>query len=317
MHKYYKKMKIDEKKEQYDISDHNQIDITFSVKTQKPIYTDEVREIQYYKIDESTIPKYIEDIENALNTEEVTNQEDFDNIVKRSADKTLKRVIKRKITEDKQEIVPIWFGKDIKEAISKRREYNKKKRNAKTEREKQENEDLWQQQKQIVQKMVKEAVTTYERNTTKRIMEDPNRSKKLWENIHLLKNNKKKDLAKITLVDENGNPIDIMDVPKKLQNSWQAIYQKHDNKIPEVWNDNMSQQYREKLNERRENNDLTAHLNRQGRVHMQNYLREHMDMALTVEESTAYPMEEQEITTDDVIKQLTKMKKERPQGQMK
>ena len=165
--------------------------------------------------------------------------------------------------------------------------------------------------------MVKEAVTTYERNTTKRIMEDPNRSKKLWENIHLLKNNKKKDFAKITLVDENGNPIDIMDVPKKLQNSWQAIYQKHDNKIPEVWNDNMSRQYREKLNERRENDDLTAHLNRQGRVHMQNYLREHMDMALTVEESTAYPMEEQEITTDDVIKQLTKMKKERPQGQMK
>ena len=89
-------MKIDEKKEQYDISDHNQIDITFSVKTQKPSYTDEVREIQYYKIDESTIPKYIEDIENALNTEQVTNQQDCDNIVKRSADKTLKRVIKGK-----------------------------------------------------------------------------------------------------------------------------------------------------------------------------------------------------------------------------
>ena len=67
----------------------------------------------------------------------------------------------------------------------------------------------------------------------------------------------------------------------------------------------------------KENNDLNVHFNRQGRVHMQNYLREHMDMALTVEESTAYPMEEQEITTDDVIKQLTKMKKERPQGQMK
>ena len=69
--------------------------------------------------------------------------------------------------------------------------------------------------------MVKDALTVHEKAKTIKILKDPNRSKKLWENIDILRNGKKEDPKLIILYKENGEAIEPSHTPKELENKWE------------------------------------------------------------------------------------------------
>ena len=160
--------------------------------------------------------------------------------------------------------------------------------------------------------MVKDAVTVHEKAKTIKILKDPNRSKKLWENIDILRNDKKEDPRLIVLYKENGETIELSDTPEELENKWKTVYQKHENKIAEVWNPNVRLQYENNINEERVRT-LNVHSG-QTQITIGYHLREHFDMAIPVNNKKAYPMEKLVLTKDDMKKQLTKMKNGKAAG---
>ena len=153
--------------------------------------------------------------------------------------------------------------------------------------------------------MAKDAITRHELDITARIMKDPDRSKKLWDNINMLKNGKKEKPKIISIYKGNGEILDKVDIPNELKTGWEKIYQKHENTIGNIWNAETKLQYEGKL-EIEKNNILNVH-NGQTIILIEDSLREHYDMTLTINDEKASPMTNQEITISDIDKQLKKI----------
>ena len=78
------------------------------------------------------------------------------------------------------------------------------------------------------------------------------------------------------------------------------VYQKHENKITEVWNPNVRLQYENKINGERVR---TLNVNsEQTQITIGYHLREHLDMAIPVNNKKAYAMEKLVLTKDDMKK---------------
>lgn len=310
MYKSYIEMKIDESKQVFDLSDHHLVSALFKIERKTINYNAEVKEIVYYKINEETSRSLVDVMERKIADAEDTTLETlegFEDILRGSVEETMRRTLSRRVQDrNKENIEPIWFNKAIKKEISLRRNYNKKVRAASSDREKSK---WWQQyitQKFKVQGMVKEAMTVYESKLTDEIKRDRNKNKKLWQHVEKLRDGSKKMRKAVSIYDEEGNELEKETISEKLKACWQNIYQRHQNEIPTIWNQERRNNYDLEMVEKRRSTVNRVQW-REHQLMFEANLREHFDMVGTVS-TQCQPMSTQTITREDVTNQLCKMK---------
>lgn len=181
-------MKIDEEKEITDISDHNLIEVKLLMEDYLPKkFNNKLwEEHTYYKTDTDSLQKFAIRLETCLINDPVNRIEHMNNAIKNVADETLKKTKRTKILSEENRIKePPWMNQSIKNEIKKRKRFNREKRNANTDEEKNRLNELYLAQKKKVQIIIKEEMFKHEYKITKEIKE--NQSKKLWENIDRLR----------------------------------------------------------------------------------------------------------------------------------
>ena len=79
---------------------------------------------------------------------------EFNTTLKEAADKTLKKIYRRKIlnNNDKEVQEPPWINEDIKNGIKERRIYNRAKRNAKNDEMKKVYQERYEEEKRKTEK---------------------------------------------------------------------------------------------------------------------------------------------------------------------
>lgn len=300
----YKQMTIDENKTEFDLSDHHLITITFNIKPENnKMLANEIKTIEYIKINEDTKKEFLTEVNNELMNINVNGDiSKFEIKISKAADSTLKKTLKKKIHKDiPNKTEKIWFNKSIQKEISIRRQYNKKKRHARTQNDKAKYQDLYLKQKIKVQELVREAVENYEKKETAEIMNNPNRSKKLWENIKKLRGDEQKSKANIEIYNENGNRI--TEIQNELETFWKTVYQKQVNDTNEIWNNEIKTNYDSQML-------ATPRDKRQN-------IMEHLDMAIYNPQTQDTYMRDYIITELEIKDQLRKTKsKKKHQDQM-
>ena len=118
-------MDIDEQQEQFDLTDHNLIEISLKLNYMHPNYDRRGRweEKIYYKLDEKSLDKYITQMEKDLNTHNANiSIEEFNKILERAADKTLMSKYKRRLLKNNQRKSEApWVNDEIRNEIKKRK----------------------------------------------------------------------------------------------------------------------------------------------------------------------------------------------------
>ena len=323
MYKRYIRMNIDDQREIINTSDHNLMTITIRItrKSNTGRIKEEQKEVM--RMSESNKIKFTHKVKQQINqSNEVTEINTLNNIIKEVADNTLMVTINRKITDEDKKLEPIWISKDIKKQISKRREINKRRRR---ETNQEECNRLWveyEKQKAFVNKLVMKAVEGHEMMVTRKIMEDKNRGKKLWQNIELLRGNHETSEKKIKIYDENGVQLEENNIENELKEKWTPVYQCRPNRISEQWSMEEAQEYQDALNERMVQHTYQtgwSYSQQQGRIVREQetitfpeHILEHMEMAFPIRHT--YRMTDPQITTNEVKKQLIGMKNGKATG---
>lgn len=277
-------MVIDEEQELYDLSDHNMMEISFKYVTKSK---EERKEQEYFKKDEKSMEIYVQRVKELLQRNPPNRIEQFNEIVIKAADDTLKKVIKRKKGNN---IDKPWFNRNIQDGIKKRKYFNRKRRREVDEQERRKWEKLYKEQKKKVQEDIREAKLRYEIEITEDIKNNRNDCKKLWGYINKLKGEKNIQNDQ-EVYDETGEKLNNNEKTSKLKNFWEGIYQQHENKTKETWNESTRQEYKRK---------------NEGRS-MPQEIRDHMDMAFNKAREVNY-MEDIEITDKEIREVLSKMK---------
>ena len=145
-----------------------------------------VERIEYFCVKPELKPKFIVLIENKFLNKEVNDMCMFDSIMKEVVEITLKREFLCFQTEATKIKDPVWFTNEIHERIKLRKHYNRSKRNAKNDTEKDRYWALYKEQKRTVQQMVKGAISKYEEKFTTEIRQR-GEAKHLWKKIHKLR----------------------------------------------------------------------------------------------------------------------------------
>ena len=116
--------------------------------------------------------------------------------------------------------------------IKERKSRNRKIRNNVEENNKEQLEKEYKEQKDKVSKMVREAITLYEKRNSEEIANNRN---KVWENVKKLRGDGDRD-EELIIYDENGDEIKPEDTIKEINKFWNTIYRKYDVNW-EVWNE--------------------------------------------------------------------------------
>ena len=139
----------------------------------------------------------------------------------------------------------MWFKNSIRKEISKRRELNKKARKA-TDENKSVLKELYKQEKVKVQLLVRDAIKKHEEKIAEEIMNDKNRSQRIWLHINSMISKTQRSKKETHIFDKDGAKIGDSDIPFALKENWQPIYQKHQNEIYLIWNTEERNEYIEK-----------------------------------------------------------------------
>ena len=114
MYKKFKRMNIDEEKEEFELSDHHLLKAYFELNHKNERNKEKSKEIKYLKIDNKTTEKYIKRMEDDLKDKiEDIELKDLEEMVIKNSKIEMERTIWRKIDKSK-ELEPIWFTKEIK-----------------------------------------------------------------------------------------------------------------------------------------------------------------------------------------------------------
>ena len=315
MYEYFESLYIDENKVEYDLSDHNMLEARFKVATRskKAVYGKEFREYIYLKIDEDNTRNYINEMEKLIENGQNTGRlEDFQKAMKTMSKRTMERKVKKRIcTLDKKREEPIWFNSDIKKEISKRRQINKSVRKATNTEEKERLWDLYLKQKKKTQNMVKEAVWKHEEKITANIKKDKE-NRKLWEHIKCLKGDKAKKKEETKIYDQTGEELKNERLEEELHTFWTAIYQRHTNKIQEIWNAGSKREYENKMMYE-EGMNIGIDGDRDEMVLMETQLIEHLDAVMEMPHYIP-PMKDCKVSIVELKKQLKKTKEKKSPG---
>ena len=200
-------------------------------------------EISYLKINEETKTMYKQELGKWVrDTENITLQK-LEYQMKTTAEATMRTKLTRSVTKNGQ-IEPIWLTKEIKEEIALRRKLNKCKRNAKDTEEAIEYGNRYKSQKQKVQILVKETLMEHERKVTEEIMQDKNRSKKIWNHVKKLQGKHSAENDEARIYTRQGTKMQGEETSKELEKEWKKIYQKQHNEVHEAWNNIKAEEYK-------------------------------------------------------------------------
>ena len=303
-------MYIDEDQEIMDLSDHNLIKIRLNINTNKPIFNkDKWTETEFYKTDAESLQKYTSKLQEKLQNVRVKDMNHFNQIVKQSADETIRKVYRRKVDPQAQEIQEQpWMTTEIRTEIKLRKEINRKKRKADTVEDMIRLKQEFQDQKKKGQLLIKKEITLYEKKETQRIKTSKNKSKDMWEHIRKLSKNEITKTNQSCIYSTEGGKLQQEEAMQKMEEFWTQIYQKHENQIDEAWNEEVRQRYAEDISQMTNNiliDDMT----------FSEVLREHMDMAMTLDVSREMqPMEFPIITEQEVKSTLRSIKNNKAAG---
>lgn len=91
--------------------------------------------------------------------------------------------------------------------------------------------------------MVYEAITEHKRKVTNEIRCKTNSGRNLWENVNNLRGKETKN-KEIKLYDESGEELENGGfIAEEMKNFWSRIYQKHENNVGVVWNEEIKKNY--------------------------------------------------------------------------
>lgn len=164
MYNIYKWMNIDENQELVDISDHNLITLNFQVAQISQNFTRhglwEYKE--YYKTDSESLSHYTKSLERKV-AEKTFNITELNNIIKQTADETLKHTYRRRTIQQQCVVQESpWMNDDIRLQIKKRKEYNRARRHTTDPDERERLTENYLRQKKKVQQLVREEMYKYE-----------------------------------------------------------------------------------------------------------------------------------------------------------
>ena len=154
---------------------------------------------------------------------------------------------------------------------------------------------------------------------TKEILEDANRSKKIWKYIEKLKNKRKEKGQSIY---KGREKLEGDELKHEIHNFWEPIYQKHKNKIKDEYNTNEKEEYKKQYESNKydigyvkESIDIENGIviPRYSKLKIDRNISEHFDAAMRVERR-ASNMEDPRITNDEIIKQIKTLKKGKAPG---
>ena len=174
------------------------IDVSFEIDRRKKTYGNEFKEYKYLKLTDETKKNFVKEMERTLTIAAELNVDidvhKLEDLMIQSSKKEMEVTVRKRLRKNAEdETEPIWFNKEIKKEISKRRNINKMRRKASTDQERAIYDEQFLDQKIKVQRLVREAINKHEKKITDEILKDPNRSKNLWKHINKLKG---KDLGK-------------------------------------------------------------------------------------------------------------------------
>ena len=168
------------------------------------------------------------------------------------------------------------------------------------------------------QKKIAEALYQFEDKITKEL-EGSKDKKKMYELIDMLRNKIKKDTKELQLYNEFGKKIPKADIEGIIKECWKNIYQMNENRMNEVWCEEISSEYVRAREEDRkiveENDILTVEVSETGSYDIEcaKGIREHLDMATKVEKKLMY-MKYPEVTELGVKMNLKRLKKGKAAG---
>ena len=105
-----------------------------------------------------------QEVEKSWKQENVNNIEEMDDSLQKCADVILKRMYKRRVRTENDEIVmeKPWFTEEIRAEIKKKRDLNRRKRNCNSNEEKEILTNEWKIQKTKTHLKIREAIERYE-----------------------------------------------------------------------------------------------------------------------------------------------------------
>ena len=239
----FDEMEVDEKREIYDLSDHCMVRLRLKIKKNKQKKEKE-ETIEKYRLSQGRMNNYKKEVKDRLTEKEDIDIMTINKIMKESAEKHLK--VKIKITKEKaEEKDKKWMTEQIRKEIKKRKEINRQQRNENREREKHLIWERYKEQTIKVRELIKNEIRKHEEKIVEEIKQDKG-GKELWKNIRKIsgKEVKKKELR---IYDEDGKELEEIEAKEKIERFWKQIYQTHQNKIEEYWNQEEKETYEREM----------------------------------------------------------------------
>ena len=315
----YSDMRIDEKQEVCDLSDHNLIQVTFKWESKINWNKETTQKINWYwRTDPASLGRYTQKLETRLKEIEIDNIIDLNMEIRHAADQELKKKYTRKKKHQEDKIEPPWMNRNIRKEIKERKRINRTRRNTEN---KEEREELWNkylEKKKEVQLLIKDAIKEYEKKVSEAIRNDKN---KVWENIKKLKGEQTRKESKV--YNENGEVLNDTKKREAIKDFWTKIYRKHENKIEEEWSKEKQYNYNEEQKMQKikgticlmksypkEIEDHIGAVKTKDEIYFPKIIREHIDMEAKVTELS----EEWNITETEVLRVLKRIKKGKSPG---
>lgn len=259
MYDKFRRMKIDEDKDDYDMSDHCYLSAVFQINKEERNRREEITERrEYYRVkDKECMKNYVERLEAKFVTEENMDVNRMECLIKETADECLKKPVRiKKSRNDGRILEQKWMTAEIRREIKKRKRLNREKR-GKVGGEYENAFGRYKEQKERVKALVKEAKSEYEKGIAMEIKMNKNGGK-MWKMIDKLRGKEKTDKKSRKLYDVNGNEVERENEGKEMMDYWTELYQRDENRVRIVWND-------EKMNEYRREREVGMETDRQDR----------------------------------------------------
>lgn len=301
----YTSMKIDQEQEKVDISDHNLIEINFKVVKERnnKFRKTKWEKIEYYSTKAECLEKYAQEMENIAQSRSVNNISELNNAIVKCADNILKRTFRVKSSKTAKEAP--WINEEIRKQIQMRKKFNRARRKAETDEERNRLKEKYIEQKCKVQMLIKNEIYKHEKKVTKEIKENGDKTK-LWDYIRKLQGKVHKK-GELKLFNEHKQAISEDEAEKDIKVFWKTVYQKHENKMMELWKDETRKPYTE-------NYDTRGHIVQAAPDYtVPEPLREHMDMACIVHKEIR-PMMTVQISREELTKVLKQLKNKKAAG---
>ena len=230
--------------------------------------------------------------------------------------------LKKKFTKLNKKKDKPWFNKIIEKEIKKRREINRKRRNAISNYDKLLFTKLYNEQKIVVQRKIMDTKESYERDMTLMIKKNKDNKKTQWKYMNKLRGKEEKD-DELQIYGPEGDILSNKEEEEKyINDTWKEIYHKHENNIEECWNETRESYMRE------DKNKLTIHYNtglkvdkitgiihtEMKQINVPNELAEHYSAAFRIERKPINTMKEFKFSEDEVNKQIKRLKNNKAPG---